>query len=723
MKLVAPFVLTGALVALSCGNRAPSPPSAPPPPPAPSAFPTLVNDSPFASAFTRVTTAVPIDTGLLGDPVQCVSCHADVAAQWDTSAHHDSSFANRLYALGVDKTRKDRGNKVSRWCAGCHDPSLLLADAKPGKQGIEVSPLIDHDDLQTSPRAGDGIGCLVCHSTTEASRLGGGGYLVSWRGFKEPDPKIQSSVEEHKLAMKAPVMKQSEFCASCHKVSLHADVNGKRWLRGQNDFDPWEQGPYAFGGKKSASVIYAPETEQRSCQDCHMKTEAASKGDLAGKLVNGQKVVKSHRFLAANTAHAALAGDAETVALQTAALAGVVRVDVMAIRRGLSAELIPEAKVAAGEQVTIDVVVENTDVGHKFPAGTVDSNEVWLALDVVDAKGKVIARSGALDDKGNLGEEAHRFGVLQLDAAGQPALLRDAHRFVAAGWDTTIPPKDARVVRFGLAVPENVALPLTIKAKLQYRKFTAVYTKAACTTPAASAPLLAKCPTIPIATVSSDDVVVGAADAKPKPEKWRRLDAYARGLLDALQEDVGAAEPFLAQVTTLAPDKAHGFVDLARMYIRQGRTADADHALDLAQKLDPEAAVVPILRGISRYETYRLGEAIVPLRQAVLLAPHAVHASELLGEALQLLGDDRGSLGVIQKALLLDPESAQLRHLEALAFDKLGLPKEADIARAAYLGYRRDDDTPTLRSKCKAKVPGCAREATPLHVHALELLF
>ena len=720
MKSLGFAILLGGVLA-SCGNRSPGQPSAPAVASVPSAFTTLTNDSPFSPAFTRVSTATKIDTGLLGDPVQCVSCHADVAAQWEPSAHHDSSFANRLYAVGADKTRKDRGNKVSRWCAGCHDPSLLLADAKPGAHGLEVSPIIDQDDLQKSPRAGDGIGCLVCHSTTEGSRTGGGGYKVSWRGFTEPDPKSAQSVQDHKLAMKAPAMKQAEFCASCHKVSLHADVNGKRWLRGQNDFDPWEQGPYAYGGGKSASVIYAPETAQKSCQDCHMKTEAATKGDLAAKLVGGTKVVKSHRFLAANTAHAALTGDSETVAMQTSALTGVVRVEVMAIRRGSLAELVPDAKVVAGERVSIDVVVENTDVGHRFPAGTVDSNEAWLALDVVDAKGKVIARSGALDENGNLGDEAHKFAVLQLDNEGKPAMLRDAHRFAAAGWDTTIPPKDSRVVRFGLEVPQNVALPLTVKARLHYRKFSAAYTKAACTTTAASAPMLAKCPTIPIVVVASDDAQLGA-ESKQTLDKWRRLDAYGRGLLDALQEDVGNAESILAQVTTLAPDKAHGFIDLARMYIRQGRTADADHALDLAGKLDPTTPAVPLLRGISRYEIYKLGQAVSPLRQAVALAPHAIHATELLGEALQLIGDDRGSIDVIQKGLLIDPESAQLRHLEALAFDKLGLPKEAEIARAAYLAYRRDDDTPALRSKCKAKVPGCAREATPLHVHALEVV-
>lgn len=713
-----------AALAASCGSRAnkqPTPTSSPVAAASavPSVFPALRNDSPFAPAFTRLdATAGPVDTGLLGDPVQCVGCHADVAAQWEPSSHHNSSFANRFYAAAVDLTRKHRGNKVSRWCGGCHDPSLLLANAT----ATSVDPLIDRDDVAKSPRAGDGIGCLVCHSTTEGARTGGGGFLVKWQPFKEPDPKSAQSIAEHKKAMKAPVMQKAEFCGSCHKVSLHADVNGKKWLRGQNDFDGWEQGPWAFGGAKTAGAIYAPDTPQKLCQDCHMPPEVA-KEDLAAKVgEGGKKFVRSHRFLAANTALAAFAGDADTVKRQQARLVGAVRVDVIALRRAdhlHEALPIETTKLAAGDKVAIDVVVENTNVGHKFPTGTVDSNEVWLAFDVYDAKGKPIAQSGALDDKGELGSEAHKFGVMQLDKDGAPALLRDAHRFVAAGWDTTILPKDARVVRFALAVPADAPLPLKVSARVLYRKFSAAFALSACKSPAASAPPMASCPPLPITEIARDEVLVGT-ESKERPERWKRLDAYARGLLNAIQEEVGDAEPVLEEVMRLAPDRAHGVIDLARLRIRQGRTADADAALDLAAKLDPVTAVVPFLRGLSRYEIYRLGEAVEPLALAVSRTPHAVHAVELLGEAMQLTGNDLGSLPVLHAGLVFDPESAQLRHLEALAFDKLGFPAWADVARAAYLEYRRDDDTPRLRSICKAKVPGCAREANPLHLHELE---
>ncbi len=720
-SLARSLVLTALLVGtvLACGRRAPEPPKLAPPPTPPKAYVMVEPATPFAPAFARLETKETVDAGTLGDPVQCASCHADVVAQWDPSAHHGSSFSNRFYAASVDLTRKHRGNKTSRWCAGCHDPSLLLA----GATAATIDPLVDKDDVKTHPRAGDGIGCLVCHSITEGARTGGGGYLLRYTGlFKEPDAKDPKSVAAHKAAMKTKTTESPELCGSCHKVSLHADVNGKRWLRGQNDFDGWEQGPYGFGGAKTAGLVYAPEVEAKRCQDCHMPYETAKKGDLAGKLVDGEKKLRSHRFLAANTALATFAHDADTLALQQAALRDVVRVDVFAVRRGLAYAPVETAKLVPGEHVAFDVVVENTKVGHSFPTGTADSNQIWLEVEVRDAKGKLLGKSGALDADKELGNEAHTFGVLQLDATGKPALFRDAHRFVAAGFDTTIPPKDARVVRYALDVPLDVAQPVSVRARVLYRKFTAAYTKAACASMAASAPPMKSCPDLPVTEVAVDAVVLGQSPvAAQKPDAFARHLAYGRGLLSALQEDVGDAAGPLAKVVALAPSKAHGFIDLAHMYIRQGRTADADRMLDTAEKLDPATPVVPFLRGMSRYQVYKLGDAVEPLRVVFARSPHVVHGAELLGEALELRGDDLGALLVLQQALRVDSESAQLQHLQALAYDRLGMKADAELARAAYLKYRRDDDTPRLRAICRDTVPGCAREATPLHSHELSL--
>jgi Flp pilus assembly protein TadD len=720
------------LVAAACGARRGNDPAPPPavskPGPPPSALADLVNDSPLAPSFIKVDPAGgPVDVTKLVEPTLCSECHADVVAQWEPSVHHNSSFADRFYATAVALTRTDRGNKAGRWCAGCHEPSLLLdvEEVPDGHGGKELESVVDKPAVSKHPRAADGLGCLSCHSITGNSRQGGGGYTLTWQPFVKPDVTDDAQVQDHKRRMQAPAMSDAELCGNCHKVALVAAVNGKRWLRGQNEFDPWEQGPYALGGKQAAGEIYAPDVEKQRCQECHMPHEEISKGDLAGKKVAGQgdkKFVRSHRFLAANTALAALSGDADTIERQRKRLAGAVRVDVMAIRRERvvgKADLVEDAKLdpkAVTDPFLLDVVVVNENVGHRFPSGTVDSNEVWLALDVIDANGKKVAQSGALDAKGALDPDAHKFGVLQLDGEGKAVTKRDAHRFVTSGWDTTIAPKDARVVRFRITPPPGTALPLKVTAKVEYRKFAREYTLLACNTTEAFLPPLAKCPELPIVEVARDEAVIGAPRTTTV-ETWRRLDAYGRGLLNALQEDAGDAGPILERVIALRGDRAEGHVDLARMLILQGRIVDANAELDRAAALDPTTPVVPYLRGVAMYQIYRLGEVTAPLRLAASRAPRSVSARELLAESLELAGDDRAALDVTHEGLRIDPESAQLRHLEALAYDRLGLPKDADIARAAYLKYRVDDDRPRLRSICKATIPGCAREAVPLHVH------
>ncbi|MFI5297872.1 MAG: multiheme c-type cytochrome [Polyangiales bacterium] len=737
-------VLSGALVASSsCGRppvhqqvatAVPTVVAAAPTPP--HALPLVINDSPLAPSFVRIAaSALPVDTALLGDPVQCQSCHADVVSQWDSSVHRGASLTNKLYAAAVEKARADKGALASRFCAGCHDASLLL-DARGSAHGFDSA--WDRDDAPKSARAGDGVACLVCHQITEASRTGDGGYRISPKPFIEPDLADPKSIAAHKSDMAPRALATSELCASCHKVSLPVELNGKKWLRGQNDFDAWEQSSYALGGTKTSSTLYDPEVAAKRCQDCHMGEEASTLGDKAAHAPMGDpkstsRVLRSHRFLGANTAVPTFDRDPAQVAREESSLKGAVRVDLVGLRRDADPSrvewLADGPSVAAGEAVAFDVVVENTKVGHRFPGGTGDSNEVWLEVIVRDADGALVGESGALDAAGVLGEEAHRFGVLQLDDAGKPALLRDAHRFVAAGWDTTIGPKDAKVVRVGLTVPATARLPLKISARVLYRKVTPAYLAFACATKFSSSPAISKarpCPTLPITEIASVSESIGDEGARGASAiDVHRLDAYARGLLNGLQEEAGLATPVLDKARALtvdgSVDRARVVIELARVRVREGRTGDADALLDEAATIDPTTPVIPLLRGVARYEIYRLGEAVEPLQIALERAPKSLHAFELLGEALELRGDDLAALSVLQRGLAIDPESAQLRHLEALAFDRLELPDDAAIARAGYLAYRRDDDTPKLRAICRKTVPGCEREQTPIHTHALLL--
>jgi hypothetical protein len=53
--------------------------------------------------------------------------------------------------------------------------------------------------------------------------------------------------------------------------------------------------------------------------------------------------------------------------------------------------------VRRGESVRVEVVVRTRKVGHFFPGGTVDAFDVWVELEAVDDRGRVLLHSGALE--------------------------------------------------------------------------------------------------------------------------------------------------------------------------------------------------------------------------------------------------------------------------------------------------------------------------------------
>ena len=198
------------------------------------------------------------------------------------------------------------------------------------------------------------------------------------------DTALKARPAVHKAQMLKPFFQTSEFCATCHKVSLDTRLNGYRWLRGQDEYDNWHDSGVALNASRT---FYLPGS-RRVCQDCHMPLEEAVEGDVSAT----DGYVRSHRFLAVNTALPFLRGDRETIARIEAFLRdSKLRVDIAALRRpggGVDYQpaLAPPA-VRPGERLEIDVAVRNLGVGHTFPGGTNDSNEGWLEITVADGGG------------------------------------------------------------------------------------------------------------------------------------------------------------------------------------------------------------------------------------------------------------------------------------------------------------------------------------------------
>ncbi|MBW2377883.1 MAG: hypothetical protein JRF55_18240 [Deltaproteobacteria bacterium] len=71
--------------------------------------------------------APSLDVSRFAKTDDCADCHPDVASHWMHSAHAYASFDNPWYRASIDQFRAARGKEESRFCAGCHDPLLLMS--------------------------------------------------------------------------------------------------------------------------------------------------------------------------------------------------------------------------------------------------------------------------------------------------------------------------------------------------------------------------------------------------------------------------------------------------------------------------------------------------------------------------------------------------------------------------------------------------------------------
>ena len=302
----------------------------------------------------------------------CQRCHADIYKQWNSSAHHFSSFNNQWYRKSIEYMQDTIGVKPSKWCAGCHDPALLYS-------GMFDRPIREVED---TPAGQAGLGCMMCHSISQVkSTMGQADFLLEYPALhkmaasKNPmvvrlhDFLTELNPEPHRRVFLKPFMRTQtpEFCSTCHKVHLDIPVNHYRWVRGFNDYDNWQASGVSFQGARS---FYYPAKGQ-NCADCHMPLKPSTDaGSFASKTPgimgwfasphpsgnNGS--VHSHSFSAANTALPLVNGDQTHLADTESFLADhEVSVDIFAISPeksggsatvGTSTDAKPDAGRSAG---------------------------------------------------------------------------------------------------------------------------------------------------------------------------------------------------------------------------------------------------------------------------------------------------------------------------------------------------------------------------------------
>jgi tetratricopeptide (TPR) repeat protein len=748
---------------------------------------------PFFPSSAETDVGRPIPSNFFMTAADCGRCHEAIYEQWKSSAHHFASFNNQWYRKSVEYMQDVVDTRPSKWCAGCHDHAVTFA----GKFDRPIREQID------TPEAQVGLTCASCHSIVHVkSTMGQGDFTIEYPPLHDlatSDNPILRAGHDYLLRLDPGphsrtflksfhTEQTAEFCSACHKVHLDVPVNGYRWIRGFNEYDNWQASGVSGQGARS---FYYPKKPQ-ACVDCHMPLVPAPDPAARGGKVH------LHRFPAANTALPFVNRDKEQLELTQAFLrSGVVTIDVFglvpgepAVRQvrtvgGSEARLATtfaageesagygggpafvaapsevvapldkvDGAVRRGDSARVEVVVRTRTVGHFFPGGTVDAQDVWVELEAVDSNGKTILHSGYTEDgsdgrKGPVEPGAHFYRSLLLDEHGNVINKRNAWSARSVAYVRLIPPGAADTVHYRLRIPEDCGDRITLKAKLNYRKFSWWNTQwafAGVRDPGQKSFSLTKShddgrwvftgdtshvsgqvkaiPDIPITVMAEAEASLrvlprGAPEPKVKPlldasvrERW---NDYGIGLL--LQGDLKGAEAAFLKVTQMEPGYADGWVNVGRARLTEGDLDGAEQVLGKALEVDPGLAKTQFFLGTTLKQMGRYDEALDHLRRAEALYPRDRVVLDQIGRVLFLKRQFRESIDVLKRVLAIDPEDLRAHYNLMLGYRGAGDTEMSTRHEAFYRRFKADEASQEITGPYRRLHPEDNNERQAIHEH------
>jgi tetratricopeptide (TPR) repeat protein len=512
----------------------------------------------------------------------------------------------------------------------------------------------------------------------------------------------------------------------------------KEFLRGQNHYDSYLLSGVSGGGTRS---FYYPPEAKTTCAECHMPLTPSNDFGAKDFAQDGKRQIHNHLFPSANTGLAHILGDDAVVKAHQEFLKGNCRVDIFGVKEGgtidgkLTAPLKPDVpRLEPGRKYLLETVVRTLKLGHHFTQGTVDSNEVWVDVTVTSG-GQVIGRNGGLDERREVDPWSHFINVYMLDKDGNRIDRRNPEDIFTPLYNHQIPPGGAAVAHYELQLPEQLSAPVTVEVKLQYRKFDKIYMDFVTrTAKPGDNPIRGFTPgqpylnDLPITTMATDSATfpVAGVEAEIEPQKsaiadlWQRWNDYGIGLLleGGGKSELKQAEQAFLEVEKL--DRFDGPLNLARVYLREGRLDEAVDALNRAQKYDKPPAppwTIAWFSGVANKQQGHLDEAITNFRSALYdqteerqkrkfdftkdYVAHDELGQTLFERAKQERTDDRKAaregyfreaVGEFQAALKLDAEDVMAHANLALLYKRLGDEPRAAEHRQLHERYKPDDN-------------------------------
>jgi tetratricopeptide (TPR) repeat protein len=672
----------------------------------------------------------------------CANCHSDVHAQWRESAH-SNSFREPFYLRNVDILIKEKGIEASRHCEGCHNPIALFSGALTSGSKLD------------RPFDSEGVTCMVCHSIQKIQNTSGtGSYVLGIPAVmvredgtqiagKASFAEILARPDLHRRAVMRDFYRTPEFCGSCHKAAIPISLNGYRWLRAFTVYDEWQESSWS---KQSLAPFYTKATAT-TCQNCHMPTESALH-DYAAK----QGTVRSHRWAAANTAIPTYYAYPEQLQKTADVLKQAVNIDIFGINKNDGPLIAPvqerSFEVNSGDSITVDIVVQNSGVGHSLVPEQRDIYESWLALTVSDATGKQIYRSGFLDENGVLDPEAHSYTNRLQTADGKAVGLHQVWDTHIRSYDNTILPGRSDLARYRFRIPTGTRGPLTLTATLRYRRFRQLYTDY----------MLQRPSKYPIVDMASRNLAIRFRENRPEDDPgntpdYLRWNNYGIALLGQVQyakaltafRKVVALNPgyvdgyinaAIAIYTELLDHKREGSDGLGAPGLELGGTPDGTGNLFLAKA--PPEAFEPALKELKKAlaidpanmrARYHLGaiyriqgrfdEAVAALKPVVSAYPKFRQARQELGYSYYVQHQFTQAREQFEALQSINPDDLTANYYLSYVYQQLDMKDKAAEQMRMFESRKEDVAAEPIAQEFWSRDSGVAHELAPYHVHDL----
>ena len=475
--------------------------------------------SPFFPSSAKTNVGGIIPSNFFMDSEACGDCHKDIYEQWKGSSHHFASFNNQFYRKSIEYMQAVVGTAAEQVVRGLPRPRGLLQRpvreahqgsdrhaGSAGRAGLHLLPLHHACGEQHGQRR-------VHHRVPAAARADDEQEQVHPRVQSLPD--LSESASRTSSTFMKPFMRQdaAEFCSSCHKVHLDVPVNDYRWFRGFNDYDNWQASGVSGQGARS---FYYPQ------EDLDLRGLPHAAGALrrirastpASCIRTGSRP-PTRRCRIVNQDH-----DADGVDEQFLK-SGFITVDIFAAspvdERPRGATMMrrvgdaPQAmsSFAVGEEAEQSGAGDYPRSGQAGradrPAGAKSSRarrcgSMWWCARARSVTSSPAARwtrstSGSNwrartptarcllerqvedDGKGPVEPGAHFYRSYQLDGDGNPINKRNAWQTRSVLYVRLIPPGAADVAHYRVQIPKDAKGPITLTAKLNYRKFSHYYTQ------------------------------------------------------------------------------------------------------------------------------------------------------------------------------------------------------------------------------------------------------